>query len=65
MNENINIAELLENCAEGTKLYSRIDGEVSFCSDEFSERFFLRTNFGCYRIVAGSQSECVCDSFDG
>ena len=31
MNENINIAEVLENCVEGTKLYSRIDGEVSFC----------------------------------
>lgn len=31
MNENINITELLENCAEDTKLYSRIDGEVYFC----------------------------------
>lgn len=31
MNENINIAEILENCTKDTKLYSRIDGKVSFC----------------------------------
>ena len=31
MNENINLAKILKNCTEGTKLYSRIDGEVSFC----------------------------------
>lgn len=39
MNNNINIAEILENCPKGTKLYSTIFGEVTFDRIDRDEKY--------------------------
>ena len=42
MNENLNLMEILKNCPKGTKLYSTIFGEVTFCYIDESEEYPIK-----------------------
>ena len=47
MNKNFNLAEILKNCPNGTKLYSLIFGEVEFeCIDNNCGTIKYKTNSG-------------------
>ena len=42
MNENIDLTKILENCPEGTKLYSTVHGEVQFDHIEIDSEYPIR-----------------------
>ena len=42
MNENLNLMEILKDCPKGTKLYSTIFGEVTFCYIDESEEYPIK-----------------------
>ena len=60
-NKKINIAELLKDCAKGTKLYSPIFGEVYLdkirphlaiivTTDKYKEEFLYDGRYGCIHL---------------
>ena len=49
MNENIDLTKILKDCPKGTKLYSTIYGDVTFCYiDENDEYPIILTTEGAY-----------------
>lgn len=67
MNNNINIAEILKNCPEGTKFYSTIHGEIFFkkITDNISHPLYFMTPLGVERFTAKGRlfydegTECI------
>ena len=68
MNENLNLAEILKDCPEGTKLYSPVLGEVDFVrisNDDISFPIRVRVRYGMYtfssqgRFCNIEQGECL------
>lgn len=46
MNENIDLTKILKDCPEGTKLYSTIFGDVTFCYIDKNAEFPIRLTAG-------------------
>ena len=42
MNENIDLTKILKDCPKGTKLYSTIFGEITFCYIDESEKYPIK-----------------------
>ena len=65
MNENIDLTEILKDCPEGTKLYSTIFGDVTFCNiDKIAEHPIIFTaEGGCKGSVSADGRNYV--DFDG
>lgn len=45
MNENINLCEILKDCPKGTKLYTSLVGEVTFCEIKENKDFPIQIEF--------------------
>lgn len=65
MNENIDLTKILKDCPEGTKLYSTIYGDVTFCYIDKSAEYpiILTAEGGCYGSVSADGRNYV--DFDG
>ena len=59
MNENLNLAEILKDCPEGTKLYSTVYGDVELV------RVYLDDNTYPIEIKINEGSDMVCITNDG
>ena len=66
MNENLNLAEILKDCPEGTKLYSPIIGEVEFKRIKYCEYPIVTCSKNGNRILSFtkeglffSEGECI------
>ena len=66
MNENLNLAEILKDCPEGTKLYSPIIGEVEFKHIKYCEYPIVTCSKNGNRILSFtkeglffSEGECI------
>ena len=46
MNENIDLTKILKDCPEGTKLYSTIFGEVTFCHIDENDMYPIKVMTG-------------------
>ena len=46
MNENIDLTKILKDCPEGTKLYSTIFGEVTFCHIDENDMYPIKVMMG-------------------
>ena len=46
MNENIDLTKILKDCPEGTKLYSTIFGEVTFCHIDENDMYPIKVMAG-------------------
>ena len=65
MNENLNLMEILKDCPKGTKLYSTIFGEVTFCYIDESEEYPIKimAKGGCKGSVLANGKHYI--DFDG
>ena len=65
MNENIDLTKILKDCPEGTKLYSTIFGDVTFCYiDKCAECPIILTAEGAYNCSVSANGRYFV-SFDG
>ena len=65
MNENIDLTKILKDCPKGTKLYSTIYGDVTFCYiDENAEYPIILTSEGAYNCSVSANGRYFV-SFDG
>ena len=65
MNENIDLTKILKDCHKGTKLYSTIFGDVTFCYIDKNAEYpiILTAEGGCYGSVSADGRNYV--EFDG
>ena len=65
MNENIDLTKILKDCPKGTKLYSTIYGDVTFCYiDKNAEYPIILTAEGVYKCSVSANGRYYV-SFDG
>ena len=65
MNKNIDLTKILKDCPEGTKLYSTIYGDVTFCYiDKNAEYPIILTAEGVYKCSVSANGRYYV-SFDG
>ena len=58
MNENIDLTKILKDCPKGTKLYSTIYGDVTFCYiDENAEYPIILTSEGAYNCSVSANGK--------